>query len=748
MFTSVVFTNDSAYRKAMKASNAIAAHDPFKMIIFNNLVQSTLDVRYVKYIAEAVNEFSGPTGLVVLTCNTGKYYDALDYLSKNKIAVRERFEGTGIIIVEIPTMGNFTKFYDQLAATMLFDDVEADFTGKINCSDITCDTCIDYPNYVYNQHGWLPAIQAAESLAVFNSIQSEMHVAIMDTKVDITNADLVGRTANDFDCVTNTPGVPYTQDVYYVNDIPNYVWQKHGTPMAGIVAANSTNGILVQSHTRNKVKAQVLRVLYPVFVPGGPVPVDEWEAGNDGTLYYGTSITIIIRAFNKAMENPRCAAISISWEEDLITPVMGSAAVQNIIDIATTTARNCKGIPVFAAAGNNNTITESYPAILNNVICVGGTSGNTIGTSIKAPFSNYGISWVSAPAVNVLTTDATGTRGYTIIQPNQNGSLDVVYFNGTSASAPIVAGIAAIMVLVNPQLRVTDIEKILKDTAEQVGGYTYTDGYSEELGYGLVNMFNAVTEASTFDFDETAVDYTVSITTPEATVFAGSTVTIPWTVDIDPGYYFPLYGGCPTPANLPKLTFYRSTSPNFTTSSAVPIGFVTLAPAVAATTVTGLFTTTIPCGTTGDIYIYAIVDSNNIISESDESNNMDSGVISVAGSVPACLSTDLSVTVVSTQIAANGLRRMVIRFTNTGQTNINTWNFSHGWIGNTGSPATVSITYPTGAFLAPGATRNVSLFAIQSPQGLPNTFYAQINTVNGSADDALTNNYSSLVVTA
>jgi hypothetical protein len=148
------------------------------------------------------------------------------------------------------------------------------------------------------------------------------------------------------------------------------------------------------------------------------------------------------------------------------------------------------------------------------------------------------------------------------------------------------------------------------------------------------------------------------------------------------------------------------------------------------------------------MYIFAIVDSTSIVGETDEDNNMATDVVAVSGLVAGCSPTDLSVTILSTSIAANGQRRMNIRFTNTGQTNITTWNFTHGWLQNTGAPATVNITYPTGLSLAPGNSRNISLWAAQSPQGLPNTFYAQINTVNNLPDAVVSNNYSSLVVNA
>jgi hypothetical protein len=744
MFTSVVFTTNTAFKKAMTATNIVAVHEPFLALVYEDLVQSKLDMRYVRYIKDLDSKYAVKTGLVIAFTNSDKFSEATDYLKKNNIVVKDSFEGTQMFILEIPKMGDYQKFYNQLLATGFFIDVEEDVTGKTQLNEE-----LPYPFFSYFQHGWLAPINAAEALATFNSIQAENYVAILDTKVDINNPDLIGRTGFDYDCVLNVSGASYTADVVYPYDVTSQgisIFPKHGTPMAGIVAANSVNGILVQSHTRNKVKAQVLRVLYPVWEPGGPVPVVYAE--EEGTIYYETSITIMARAFNKAMENVKCAAISISWEETVDTTVFSSSTIQYLMNTVITTARNCKGIPIFVAAGNSNEEVNLYPGIMSQVTCVGGTVGTTALGSLKADFANYGsYLWVSAPAVNVYTTDAVGANGYVTNLPNPIGTTEVVRFSGTSASAPITAGIAAVMLLVNPALTVEDVRRILRDTAQQVGGYTYDDAFSQELGYGLVDMQAAVELADGYEPPMTAVDYTVSITVPGSSL-AGASIAIPWTVDIDPGYTIPAGTNCPSIVDLPKLAFYRSSSSTFTTSGAIPIGFVTLDLEQGDTTASGTFNYVVPCTVTGNMYVFAIVDSTSIIGETDEDNNMDSGVVAVSGLVAGCSPTDLSVTVLSTSIASNGQRKMNIRFTNTGQTNITTWNFTHGWIQNTGAPATVSITYPTGMFLAPGNSRNISLWAAQSPQGLPNTFYAQINTVNSLPDAVTSNNYSSLVVNA
>lgn len=66
------------------------------------------------------------------------------------------------------------------------------------------------------------------------------------------------------------------------------------------------------------------------------------------------------------------------------------------------------------------------------------------------------------------------------------------YFGGTSHSCPVVAGVVALMLSVNPQLKPVEVYNILKSTSAKVGNYTYTNGRCDEMGYGRVDAFEAV----------------------------------------------------------------------------------------------------------------------------------------------------------------------------------------------------------------------------------------------------------------
>jgi hypothetical protein len=122
-------------------------------------------------------------------------------------------------------------------------------------------------------------------------------------------------------------------------------------------------------------------------------------------------------------------------------------------------------------------------------------------TASRASFSNYGTGLdVVAPGVSISTTDRQGTLGY-----NQTAGAEGDYtsVDGTSFAAPQVAGIAALILSVNPGLTLQQVRNIIESTTDKAGNYTYTLGAGErpaltwnnQMGYGRVNAFRALQAA-------------------------------------------------------------------------------------------------------------------------------------------------------------------------------------------------------------------------------------------------------------
>jgi subtilisin family serine protease len=159
-----------------------------------------------------------------------------------------------------------------------------------------------------------------------------------------------------------------------------------------------------------------------------------------------------------------------------------------------TEGRDGKGIIIIFAAGNEsqnldvaniNDESES-PHVLS---IAASTEDNFI-----AEYSNFGsnIDFTAPGGSNtrgnggLFTTDATGSNGYT------NGNYNY-HFIGTSASAPIVAGVSALILAANPELTRDEVVDVLKMSASKIGNYPYDkNGHNNHWGYGKVNAGKAV----------------------------------------------------------------------------------------------------------------------------------------------------------------------------------------------------------------------------------------------------------------
>jgi serine protease len=154
---------------------------------------------------------------------------------------------------------------------------------------------------------------------------------------------------------------------------------------------------------------------------------------------------------------------------------------------------------LVAAAGNSWGGSVSYPAAYSasydNVICVSSTDAD----DQVSPFSSIG------SQVNVAAPGGYGSPydgddiystmpNYTVTLNSYGISENYGYCAGTSMASPMVAGLAALVLSVNPALLPLQVRETLEETAEQVGGYTYdpVTGKCNQLGHGRVNAYDAV----------------------------------------------------------------------------------------------------------------------------------------------------------------------------------------------------------------------------------------------------------------
>lgn len=114
-----------------------------------------------------------------------------------------------------------------------------------------------------------------------------------------------------------------------------------------------------------------------------------------------------------------------------------------------------------------------------------------------------------AGTLDVTTTDLIGNVGYNTGAPKLctcNPSAREIHnepnytacFGGTSSATPVVAGVAALVLSVNPTLTRDEVYDILIDSADKIdeaaAGYTQDSNgrlYSETHGFGRVNAAKA-----------------------------------------------------------------------------------------------------------------------------------------------------------------------------------------------------------------------------------------------------------------
>jgi subtilisin family serine protease len=288
---------------------------------------------------------------------------------------------------------------------------------------------------------------------------NDIIIAIVDEGVDYTHEDLnVGDKL-----VTG-------YDACYKRDNPNpEPADAHGTACAGIAAAKSNNNKGIAG-VAPECKLMGIRIAYGVESGGEVVWVTDDAKIADG----------IVKAVDRGAD-----VLSNSWGGGGT-----SQTITNAINYAKQKGRNGKGCVVCFAAGNDNG-KVSYPGTLDSVITV--AACNEYGqrkskTSKDGEYwwgSNYGPQVdVTAPGVHIYTTDIMNKAGYS------SGNYEDG-FNGTSAATPHVAGVAALVLSVAPGLKASEVEEIIKSSADDIS----PKGFDNYTGYGRVNAFKAVSKA-------------------------------------------------------------------------------------------------------------------------------------------------------------------------------------------------------------------------------------------------------------
>ncbi|MCL2247448.1 MAG: S8 family serine peptidase, partial [Lentimicrobiaceae bacterium] len=310
-------------------------------------------------------------------------------------------------------------------------------------------------------------------------------IALPDDGVDLNHPDLYQSLLPGYDASSNNS----SGGIFWDSD-------KHGTACCGILCAKKDNNKGISG-----VAPDCKTIPIHMSANGGGFP-SIWVAD----------------AVNWAWKNG-ADVMSNSWGGLPNTPI------KNAIDSATIYGRNGKGCVVVCAAGNSllGITGVLNPACQENVLAVGAIDrcGFRAGDISWVPytcdpcthgslFSSYGEGLnVVAPGSHIYTTDVQGNGGY-----NTLSGTDGDYWSGfgaTSSACPQVAGIAALILSIRPDLMQSEVRQIIESTCKKLENYTFSKNeilnfygiwninlngtWNKEVGHGLVDAHAALTKA-------------------------------------------------------------------------------------------------------------------------------------------------------------------------------------------------------------------------------------------------------------
>ncbi len=264
-------------------------------------------------------------------------------------------------------------------------------------------------------------------------------IAVIDTGVDLGHPDIISKV--------HSPGRDFVNNDFDATD--DEPWG-HGTHVAGIAAAetNNNNGI---SGVAWNCKVLPVKVL------------DDMGVGDYFWLASG-----------------------ITWAADqgadVINISSGGGAPDTARDEALRSALQYaydRNIVIIASTGNDGG-SVLYPAAYDEYcLAVAATDYN----DLRPIWSNYGPEVdVAAPGDLILS-----------LFPDTDDPLYLPYAwqSGTSMSAPHVAGLAALIKSIKPQLSNEQIMNIIRYSADDVN-YASNPGKDDYIGYGRINMKTAL----------------------------------------------------------------------------------------------------------------------------------------------------------------------------------------------------------------------------------------------------------------
>ena len=297
-----------------------------------------------------------------------------------------------------------------------------------------------------------------------------IHVATLDRGVDLDHPDIGGNLTDgtpqiarsfDFDGMREMTAAGYAPDT------------NHGMGVYGIIAARVDNGQDVSGIAPNTHQIGMER---PDLTSANYADILLWAAGfttGNATANWPAEPLV-----------PGAAIISCSHGSDGLAL---SGLMDDTFQELATNGRGGLGTVVIYSAGNANALITGFRtwaahpdtlAIANSMQPDGGGVERKDGTSNFGPEIDICAQGTNAPSLDDVGGEQT--------------------FGGTSAAAPTVAGIVALMLSRDPGLTRIEVRDILRATAVQIDAANtdpvgqWVGGFSQFYGFGRVNAADAV----------------------------------------------------------------------------------------------------------------------------------------------------------------------------------------------------------------------------------------------------------------
>jgi len=337
-------------------------------------------------------------------------------------------------------------------------------------------------------------------------------VAVVDTGVLLGFPDLQGQLISGYDFIASTS---ISNDGDGIDNNPDDPGDGggsrsssfHGTHVSGTIAAASNNGVGVAGVAWN---ARIM-----------PVRVLGVGGGTGYDVIQGVRYAAGMRNDSGALPDKAADVINLS---------LGGSGYSSISQAVYSEAYN-RGVMVFAAAGNAGNSVLHYPASYDHVISVSSVNLRK-GLSY---FSSYGAMVdVAAPGGDMrsdVNGDGYGDGVLSTVGNDSQGFIRFGYafYQGTSMATPHMAGVAALMKSVNPQLLPSDFDALLSSGSitEDLG----QAGRDDQFGNGLIDAHKAVLEAANLAGGSPLPEPDpVLVVSPGALNFGSSVTTLTLTV--------------------------------------------------------------------------------------------------------------------------------------------------------------------------------------------------------------------------